>query len=488
MRSLPIKARSYVGLVVLSALAVLAAGPYDGIDPATLLLLAVLLVLAESIGTKVHSGSAGKGGPTGISPSAAASMAAVVLVGPTGAAVVGMCTMLVVRRGQTLVKRAFNGAQIALAGYAAGHVYLLFGGVIGVPGREEFPWLVLPYVIAVLVDTAVNGLLLGGLMWCLGGLRLRRPKRIRWRPTASIELSSLGYSMLGLLIAAIWGLVGPFAVLLVLLPLFIARWAFDQYFAEQRAHEATLATLAQAVETKDYYTRGHCMRVSKASSMIAQELGLNAERVHTVKYAGMLHDVGKLGVPTKVLQKPGKLTEEEFAAIQLHPMRGYEIVREIGFLDEALAGIMHHHERMDGRGYPMGLAGQEIPEFARIISVADAFDCMTSTRSYRKARSIAEAVAELQRGAGPQFDPVMVDALIAAVERVGWEQPDDVEPPDNVADVAQQDHDDPSAPLRVGGSGDDGAAVWPAEAPARPGAAAPGRAAAWQRRSAVPAA
>src|SRR5690606_29727842 len=113
--------------------------------------------------------------------------------------------------------------------------------------------------------------------------------------------------------------------------------SFDQYVAEQRAHDATLATLAQAVETKDYYTRGHCMRVSKASGMIAQELGLSAERVRNVRYAGMLHDIGKLGVPTKVLQKSGRLTEEEFAAIQLHPMRGYEIVREIGFLDEALA-------------------------------------------------------------------------------------------------------------------------------------------------------
>lgn len=191
-------------------------------------------------------------------------------------------------------------------------------------------------------------------------MRIQRPRKVRWRPLATLELSSIGYNMLGLCIAAIWSAIGPFAVLLVLLPLFIARWAFDQYISEQRAHDATLATLCQAVETKDYYTRGHCMRVSRASGMIAQELGMHAERVQTIRYAGMLHDVGKLGVPTKVLQKSGGLTEEEFAAIQLHPMRGYEIVREIGFLDEALAGIMHHHERMDGRGYPMGLAGREI--------------------------------------------------------------------------------------------------------------------------------
>ena len=110
-------------------------------------------------------------------------------------------------------------------------------------------------------------------------------------------------------------------------------------------------------------------------------------------------------MPTKVLQKTGPLTEEELAAIQLHPMRGLEIVRQIGFLTEALDGIMHHHERMDGKGYPMGLAGDEIPEFARVIAVADAFDSMTSTRSYRGARSVEEAVAELRKCSGTAVRP-----------------------------------------------------------------------------------
>jgi HD-GYP domain-containing protein (c-di-GMP phosphodiesterase class II) len=188
--------------------------------------------------------------------------------------------------------------------------------------------------------------------------------------------------------------------------------------------------------------------------MIAQEIGMRPERVEAIRYAGMLHDVGKLGVPTKVLQKSGALSEEEFAAIQLHPMRGLEIVREIGFLDEALAGIMHHHEKVNGRGYPMGLAGEEIPEFARVISVADAFDSMTSTRSYRGARSIAEAVAELRRCAGSHFDPEMVDAFLRALDTKGWEPPKPVTlPEDDAVETTQQDHDDPSAPLRVAGEG-----------------------------------
>jgi HD-GYP domain-containing protein (c-di-GMP phosphodiesterase class II) len=250
--------------------------------------------------------------------------------------------------------------------------------------------------------------------------------------------------------AALWSVVGFFAPLLVLIPLFVARWAVAQFVEQQKAYEATVGALCQAVETKDFYTRGHSDRVSRGSVMIAREIGMRGERVEAIRYAGMLHDVGKLGVPTKVLQKTGKLTEEEYAAIQLHPMRGLDIVREIGFLDEALAGIMHHHERIDGRGYPMGLAGDEIPEFARVLAVADAFDSMTSTRSYRGARPVAEAIEELRKWSGTQFDPAFVDAFVAALKRDGWQRP---EPPviatDDLATVTAQDHDDPGAPLRV---------------------------------------
>lgn len=445
MRSLPVSARFYVSIVILAAVAVMLLGPYDGIDPGTLILIAVLFVSAESIRTMVDKGR------TGISPSSAASLAAVVLCGPVGAAVVGFASCLVLRP-QSLVKRLFNGAQFALAGYAAGQVFVLLGGEVGVPGQDAFPWIVVPFTAAILLHAVLNSVLIGTLMWCLGVVRFQRARRFRWRPLASLELSSAGYGMLGLFIAAIWADAGAFAIVLVLLPLFIARWAFDQCVAEQRAHEATLATLCQAVETKDYYTRGHCMRVSKAAGMIAQELGMHAERVQTIRYGGMLHDVGKLGVPTKVLQKSGRLTEEEFAAIQLHPMRGYEIVREIGFLDDALAAIMHHHERMDGRGYPMGLAGEEIPEAARVVSVADVFDCLTSTRSYRRAWTVEAAVAELRNCIGTQFDGTMVEALVRAIEREGWTPPEAVDPPeDDAVEVAKQDHDDPSVPLRVAG-------------------------------------
>lgn len=433
MRALPRSARVYIGITVAAAGIIVLTGPYTGIDIRTLVLVAVLFVVAESISTIVVADV-----KAGISPSSSVALAAVVLLGPVGAAVVGFTSCLSIRR-HDLIKRLFNGAQFALVAYAAGHVYLLLGGKVGEPGREDFPAILFPYTAAVLTYTTANLLLMGILMWTLGVVRPRRKQKFGWRPLAAIELTSVGYQMLGLAIAAIWSGVGLIAPFLILLPLFIARWTFAQQSHETRAHEATLATLCQAVETKDHYTRGHCMRVAEGSAMIARELGLPTERVRKIRYAGMLHDIGKLGVPTKVLQKTGKLTDEEYATIKLHPTRGYEIVREIGFLDEALDGIRHHHERLDGRGYPMGLMGMEIPESARIISVADVFDCLTSTRSYRKAWSVEEAITELRRCTGTQFDRRMVEALVRAVEREGWKTPDIAEPPGGRYDPPRTD-------------------------------------------------
>jgi len=185
--------------------------------------------------------------------------------------------------------------------------------------------------------------------------------------------------------------------------------------------------------------------------MIARVIGMREERVEALRYAGILHDVGKLGVPTRVLQKNGPLTDIEYAAIQLHPVRGTEMVRGIAFLEEAYSGILHHHERLDGRGYPSGLKGEEIPEFARVIAVADAFDSMTTTRSYRGARSIAESIEELRACAGTQFDDRMVKALVAALERETWRT---VVPAEAIEDEFERefsyDHDDPTVEQPTG--------------------------------------
>ena len=436
----------YIGAVVVSAVVLVARGPFTGLRWQYVVFLGILVIVSESRATQLRKGQ------LTWSPSSAAMLASVVLAGPVGAAIVGACTALGLRRGPSILQRVFNTAMYALSAYLAGRAFLALGGQVGLPDENSFPGIIAPFAGAAVVLVVANHGLLSGVLW------LTRP-RDRMSSgssgggvglSARLLLSDLGYAAYGLLMAALWSVVGFFAPLLVLIPLFVARWAVAQFAEQQKAYEATVGALCQAVETKDFYTRGHSDRVSRGSVMIAREIGMRGERVEAIRYAGMLHDVGKLGVPTKVLQKTGKLTEEEYAAIQLHPMRGLDIVREIGFLDEALAGIMHHHERIDGRGYPMGLAGDEIPEFARVLAVADAFDSMTSTRSYRGARPVAEAIEELRKWSGTQFDPAFVDAFVAALIRDGWQRP---EPPviaaDDLATVTAQDHDDPGAPLRV---------------------------------------
>ncbi|MER7504023.1 HD-GYP domain-containing protein [Nonomuraea pusilla] len=447
MRDLPWPARVYLvavigtAAVLLAHSAVVSGSLVRPEDLDVLLVLALLFLVCESMPTLLNVEQ------FAVSVSFSASLAAVVLIGPEGAALVGLTATLSVRPGLPLVKRLFNGAQFAICGYVAGWVYEGCHGQVGVPQVDAFDDLIGPYAVATAVFVPLN------IVLTLTMIRLAtraRAMELPLRGMAQFLLSYLGYGTFGLLVAGLWATVQSISAVLVLLPLFVARWAFGQYHAQQRSYDATIAALCQAVETKDYYTRGHCTRVSLASSMIAREIGMGRERVRAIRYAGMLHDVGKLGVPTKVLQKEGPLTEEEFAAIQLHPMRGLEIVRGIGFLDEAYAGIMHHHERHDGTGYPMGLAGDEIPEFAKVIAVADAFDSMTSDRSYRGARPVEVAVEELRKCAGTHFDPVMVAAFIRALEREPWQPPRRVEPPPpDAAGTTIKDHDDPTMPIQV---------------------------------------
>ena len=314
---------------------------------------------------------------------------------------------------------------------------------------DSFPVALVPILAADLVHCAVNGVLVAVIV---GLDRKVSPVRVFQGTMAHSVFPYLGYGLFGVCLAVLWegAGVGPAAALLLLLPLFVARWAYSQYAEEQRAYDRTLRGLMAAVETKDVYTRGHSERVSAASVLVARAIGMHEDRVESLRYAGLLHDIGKLGVPTRVLQKSGGLTDEEFASVQRHPLQGLEIVREIDFLDEATAGIMHHHERLDGLGYPMGLSGHQIPEFARVIAVADAFDSMTTTRSYREARSRDDALAELRRCAGSQFDPVMVDALVRGLESHGWSPELSLVPaqvaPDEVFDQEQRmlDHDDPA--------------------------------------------
>jgi len=168
------------------------------------------------------------------------------------------------------------------------------------------------------------------------------------------------------------------------------------------------STLSRAIEARDPYTRGHSARVTAIAEAIARRLGWDRERLELLQVGGPLHDVGKLGVSEEVLAKPGRLDEQELAQIREHPKLGARILIRVAGLRGAIPYVLYHHERWDGRGYPTGRAGEEIPLEARVLAVADAFDAMTSDRPYRPALHRDEAIAEVARCAGTQFDPEIV--------------------------------------------------------------------------------
>lgn len=186
-----------------------------------------------------------------------------------------------------------------------------------------------------------------------------------------------------------------------------------KFFDEmQYGYLQTVMSLANSIEAMDAYTRGHCQRVMEISCEVARVLGLSEKEIEDLRYAAILHDIGKIGVSHDILNKNGSLTDEEFSEIKKHPEIAYNILKDVKFLDKALNGILQHHERYDGKGYPNGLKGDEICIFGKIMSVADAFDAMTSDRTYRKAMSVEEAMGELERCKGTQFDPDIVDMFV----------------------------------------------------------------------------
>jgi putative nucleotidyltransferase with HDIG domain len=181
---------------------------------------------------------------------------------------------------------------------------------------------------------------------------------------------------------------------------------------------ATLFAFVTALEVRDFYTRRHSTRVAKYARMIAMEMGCGEEELDVINVAGMLHDIGKIGIRDDILLKPGRLTDEEFEKIKAHPAIGADIISNLGLWDREVDIIRHHHERFDGKGYPDGLAGEAIPKLARIMSVADCFDAMASDRPYRKEMEMSRVLKTIRENSGTQFDPQVVDAFFNIVDQI----------------------------------------------------------------------
>ena len=177
-----------------------------------------------------------------------------------------------------------------------------------------------------------------------------------------------------------------------------------------------VSALASSIDAKDPYTHGHSRRVTRYSVAIARALALEDSELEDLELAGYLHDIGKIGTPQDILQKPYGLTDIEFDVVKKHPLNGVKILENLKNLGRVSSYILHHHERHDGLGYPNGLSGSEIPLGARILAIADAFDAITSDRPYRKRASVRQAMSEIQRNSGRQFDPQIVGVFVSLVQ------------------------------------------------------------------------
>jgi putative nucleotidyltransferase with HDIG domain len=314
--------------------------------------------------------------------------------------------------------QTFNIANYMLAGLAAWEVVHAVGFPAS-PAREAAAG-----ALAAGVFVAANRLLLLPMLYLGRGLTPSQTGLLDVEDT-SLELV---LALMAVPLAVLW-LQSMALALLALAPLFVvhltqrAMLRLEDASAEiDEAHQevmqrstAALEALSATVDARDKYTAGHSRRVSAFSTAIAQHLGLAADEVETVGQAALLHDIGKIAVPDSVLLKPAELTQTEETIMRSHPEEGARIIERLGYLDEVVPGIRHHHERLDGRGYPDGLLGDEIPLSARIIHVADALDAMTTARVYRDALSFDAAIGEIRRSRGTDFCETCVDALELAL-------------------------------------------------------------------------
>jgi len=338
-------------------------------------------------------------------------IATIFLVAPPFAALsVGMAVAaeeLIHRRAP--LRLAFNTSSYVLTiGIASLAVSLIGDPRVLVANREHLP-LVAMVIVVSLIYFVLNDLLTSAIVALTTGQPLIYLVRTNSRSTI---LAETGAGMVGVLFALIW-IVEPVWTTLLVIPGAVIARALQYIRQLERETRSAVASLVEVVDHRDSSTFHHSGRVAVYAVATARELKLEQDVVELIKQAAAVHDLGKIAVPDRILLKPGPLTATERNAMWLHTEIGARILRQFHLFRSGATIVLHHHEAYDGSGYPAGLAGDAIPMGARVVAVADAFDAMTSDRPYRRALSIEEAVARLRGGRGQQWDPTVVDALLA---------------------------------------------------------------------------
>lgn len=340
-------------------------------------------------------------------------LAGFILLGPFGAVALtlieGLLTELLILR-KAHHKALFNLSQNVLATAVAAYVYQLFGGETSLTTlslRTSFP----PFTLAVLAYFAINSVAVSYAI----SLTERRPFLDVWRQAVgSIILFDVVMSSLAFLVAFLYVRWGPIALLSAIVPIIGLRYSYGVNLELQQLNQDLLRVLIKTLEARDRYTSGHSIRVAERAKAISHALNLRPARVRRIETAALLHDIGKIDLAYgEILRQAGPLTPDQRELIRAHPDKGVEIVSSVRSIDqEILQCIRHHHEWFDGSGYPLGLAGDDIPLGARIIMIADSIDAMLTDRPYRKALSPEDVRQELLRHSGRQFDPVVVEATL----------------------------------------------------------------------------
>lgn len=328
-------------------------------------------------------------------------------------ALLGTLELRDVRRQLPLWGTAYNRMAYLLSAFAA---YLAVQFTSAAVRPDDPLGIVAQIVVAGLAFSFINMLLAVS----LASLRTNTPFARVWSVSIANVLSGLvALVPLGWLMAEIAVKVGLWAVVMFFVPLYLARFAFSKYAETRELFFGTVSALSQAIDAKDGFTRGHADRVSRIAGAIAREMGMPERQIEQIELAGLLHDIGKIGVEDRILMKPQRLDSDEQDLMRRHPIYGASILEPSAALRPLVPMVLHHHENFDGSGYPEGLKGEEIPLGSRIIIVADAYEAMTSDRIYRKAIGHDRAMEQLNKFKGIQFDPKLVRALEQVVQKRG---------------------------------------------------------------------
>lgn len=306
----------------------------------------------------------------------------------------------------------FNRAMIAISMFAFCWTYSRLGGTYKV---LAFPKGVLPFVLAASVYTLANAVtvtLLQSLRFKMSFVGTWR-SYINWSVPNMLAMFPIAIIMI---LAAQQGSV--YLLALFYLPLMVSKYAFDRYAELRGAYREMATALSNAIDARDSYTSGHSERVAEYAGLLAKQLRFHEDQIDILRYVGLLHDVGKVGIRDAIMKKPGTFTFEEYQEMKNHANIGAEMLEGLKFLGKGQDWVRYHHERWDGKGFPKGLTGENIPLEARILACADSFDAMTTDRPYKKKMTLSDAKEELCRCSGTQFDPKIVEAMLKVIDKM----------------------------------------------------------------------